>query len=434
MMTRAAVVLAALAVGLTGCATSEPTTQEPTPSTATTAVPSPTPSAPASPTTAPPAKDPSVKLSQDELDSRLLDAAWKNDVAEARRLIDAGADVNALDDTVQSAYLVATSEGYLRLLELTLARGADVESLDSFDGTGLIRAAERGHADIVGRLVQAGISLDHVNNLGWVALHEALVFAKAERAADYVDTVRVLVAAGADVTVPSARDGVSPLQHARSRGLDAQAGLLRRAADAERVPRAQANARLLRAAEKGDPDAAALALRAGADLETRNDRQQTPLLLASAGDRTAVARLLVNLGADPDALDYRHDTPWLVTGVTGSVEMLEILLPARPDLTIKNRFGGLSPIPASERGHVDYVRRVVRTGVDLDHVNDLGWTALLEAVILGDGSRPYQQIVRTLIDAGVDTSIGDRDGRTALDHARSRGFDVIARDLAAAAR
>ncbi|KAA1425457.1 ankyrin repeat domain-containing protein [Mumia zhuanghuii] len=433
-MTRAAVVLAALAVGLTGCATSEPTTQEPTPSTATTAVPSPTPSAPASPTTAPPAKDPSVKLSQDELDSRLLDAAWKNDVAEARRLIDAGADVNALDDTVQSAYLVATSEGYLRLLELTLARGADVESLDSFDGTGLIRAAERGHADIVGRLVQAGISLDHVNNLGWVALHEALVFAKAERAADYVDTVRVLVAAGADVTVPSARDGVSPLQHARSRGLDAQAGLLRRAADAERVPRAQANARLLRAAEKGDPDAAALALRAGADLETRNDRQQTPLLLASAGDRTAVARLLVNLGADPDALDYRHDTPWLVTGVTGSVEMLEILLPARPDLTIKNRFGGLSPIPASERGHVDYVRRVVRTGVDLDHVNDLGWTALLEAVILGDGSRPYQQIVRTLIDAGVDTSIGDRDGRTALDHARSRGFDVIARDLAAAAR
>ena len=70
--------------------------------------------------------------------------------------------------------------------------------------------------------------------------------------------------------------------------------------------------------------------------------------------------------------------------------MLEVLLPAHPDLTIRNRYGGVSVIPASERGHVAYVRRVLRTGIDVDHVNDLGWTALLEAVILGDGSAPYR--------------------------------------------
>ena len=127
-----------------------------------------------------------------------------------------------------------------------------------------------------------------------------------------------------------------------------------------------------------------------------------------------MARLLVALGADPDALDDRHDTPWLVTGVTGSVAMLEALLPADPDLTIRNRFGGVSVIPASERGHVDYVRRVVQTGIDVNHVNDLGWTALLEAVILGDGSAPYQQIVRILLDAGADPAIADGDGVTAL--------------------
>ncbi|MGH1564107.1 ankyrin repeat domain-containing protein [Mumia sp. DW29H23] len=431
--------VAALAVVLSGCSAAGPDAgsdaeRSASRSPATTAVPAPTTPPSPSPTATATTEDPFVNLSQDELDARLLAAAWKNDVAAARRLIDAGADVNAKDDTVQSAYLVATSEGYLRLLDLTLRHGADVASLDSYRGTGLIRAAERGHAAVVGRLVQEDIALDHVNRLGWVALHEALIFAKAERADDYVDTVRVLVAAGADVTVPSRKDGVTPLAHARSAGLDAQAGLLRRAAAAERVTRAEADARLLRAAERGDPDGVALALRAGADLEARNADRQTALLLAAAHDRTAVARLLVALGADPDALDGRHDTPWLVTGVTGSVEMLEILLPAGPDLTIKNRFGGLSPIPASERGHVDYVRRVVRTDVDLDHVNDLGWTALLEAVILGDGSRPYQQIVRTLVDAGVDTSIADHDGRTALEHARSRGFDAIARTLEAAAR
>jgi len=97
--------------------------------------------------------------------------------------------------------------------------------------------------------------------------------------------------------------------------------------------------------------------------------------------------------------------------------------------TIKNRYGGLSPIPAGERGHADYIRRVVSTDVDLDHVNDLGWTALLETVILGDGSKPYQDIVKTLVRAGVDTSIRDKDARTALDHARSKGHTNIIRTL-----
>lgn len=105
-----------------------------------------------------------------------------------------------------------------------------------------------------------------------------------------------------------------------------------------------------------------------------------------------------------------------MTGVTGSVAMLEALLPAGPDLTIENRYGGSSPIPAGERGHVDYIRRVIRTGVDLDHVNDLGWTALLEAVILGDGSRRYEQIVTLLVEAGVDTRIADKHGVTPSRH------------------
>src|SRR3712207_8322485 len=60
---------------------------------------------------------------------------------------------------------------------------------------------------------------------------------------------------------------------------------------------------------------------------------------------------------------------------------------AEPDLTIRNRFGGVAVIPAAERGHVEYVRRVVQTGIDVNHVNDPGWTALLEAVVYGDGDR-----------------------------------------------
>ncbi len=221
-----------------------------------------------------------------------------------------------------------------------------------------------------------------------------------------VDTVRVLVATGAEL--PAADHGLAVLA----------------AAAAE--PPADPTAALLTAATTGDADAAAVALWAGADLESRDERQRTALLLAVTEERLDVARLLVALGADPDALDDRHDTPWLVTGVTGSVPMLEILLPAGPDLTIRNRFGGVSVIPAAERGHVDYVRRVVQTGIDVNHVNDPGWTALLEAVVYGDGSAPYQEIVRILLEAGAEPGIRDANGRTALDHALAQGQEAVA--------
>lgn len=370
--------------------------------------------------------------SQGVLDQRLRDAAWANDVPRARRLIRQGADVNAKDSTEQSAYLVATSEGYLSLLRLTLARSADVTALDSWNGTGLIRAAERGHALVVGELVRAGIALDHVNRIGYQAIHEAVWLGDGgER---HTTTVRVLVAAGAEVDLVSPSAGLTPLQMARSRGHAAMERTLDAAERAPRIAPAARDRALLTAAERGDADAVALALRAGADIEARDARGRTALLLASTFDRVAVARLLVAMGADPDALDDRHDTAWLVTGVTGSVAMAEALLPARPDLGIENRFGGLSPIPAAERGHADYLRRVARTRVDLDHVNDLGWTALLEAVILGDGGAAHVETVRVLLEAGVDTTIADRDGVSALEHARRTGQSAIVEEFARAAR
>jgi uncharacterized protein len=364
---------------------------------------------------------------QERLDTELIEAAWDDDVERAAGLIERGADVNAKDRTVQSAYLISTSEGSLRLLNLMLRHGGDVAAKDSFNGTGLIRAADRGLADVAGRLVQAGIEIDHVNRLGWTALHEAIILGDGSER--YVDTVRVLVAAGADVTLPSGRDGIRPFQHAENKGYGRVSEVLRAALDAEQTTRQRAGRDLLAAAADGDASAVALALRSGAELDVRDDRGRTPLLIAAAADHLAVARLLVYLGADPDALDGRHDTPWLVTGVTGSVAMAEVLLPAEPDLTIRNRFGGVSIIPASERGHVDYVRRVVKTGIDVNHVNDLGWTALLEAVILGDGSRRYQQLVGILLDAGADPDLADRSGVTALEHARSRDQDAVAQVL-----
>ncbi|MER6449300.1 hypothetical protein DEJ51_33305 [Streptomyces venezuelae] len=191
---------------------------------------------------------------------------------------------------------------------------------------------------------------------------------------------------------------------------------------------------LLDGARHGDAAAVGAALTAGAAVEARDGELRTPLLLAALGDHVAVAGLLVAAGADPNAPDSREDSPWLVAGVTGSVRMMRLLLPAAPDLKQRNRFGGTSLIPAAERGHTAYVRAVVEeTDIDVDHVNRLGWTALLEAVILGDGGPRHEEVVAILLAAGADPLLADHEGVTPYEHAVRRGFDGMARTLEAAA-
>lgn len=158
----------------------------------------------------------------------LIAAAYGNHLEVAEALIAAGGDVNQKDDTRQSAYLIATSEigdseRALAFLRLTLRSGADVSSLDSYNGTGLIRAAERGYVEIVRELLTTPIAIDHVNRLRWTALLEAIILGGGD--AKHTEVVRLLVAAGASVNLADG-EGVTPLQHARRRGFMAMVHVL----------------------------------------------------------------------------------------------------------------------------------------------------------------------------------------------------------------
>jgi len=158
----------------------------------------------------------------------LVAAAYGNHLGVVRLLLDAGSDVNVKDSTEQSAYLIATSEvgEDTALLDLTLAAGADVNAKDSYNGTGLIRAADRAHVEIVRRLLETEIAIDHVNRLGWTALLEAIILGGGDER--HTEIVRVLVEGGVDVHVADG-DGVTPLAHARGHGYEDIAAILTKA-------------------------------------------------------------------------------------------------------------------------------------------------------------------------------------------------------------
>jgi ankyrin repeat protein len=176
------------------------------------------------------------------------------------------------------------------------------------------------------------------------------------------------------------------------------------------------------------------AIDGGSDLEARDGQGRTALLLATHADAVDLAGLLIEAGADVNAKDEIRDTPFLYAGAEGRDAILKLILATgKARLGDTNRYGGTALIPAAHHGHPSTVRILLDTAIDIDHVNDLGWTALLEAVILGDGGPVHQEIVGLLVDAGAK-GLPDRDGRTPLDHARALGFAEMAGRIEAGRR
>ena len=187
--------------------------------------------------------------------------------------------------------------------------------------------------------------------------------------------------------------------------------------------------KLLEASLQGDTATVRDLIKRGVNVNARTKDNRTALTIAAIRDHVVIAGLLIEAGANPDLQDTQRNNALLVTGETGSVAMLREVLRAKPDLSLTNRFGGTALIPASDRGHLEYVREILKTKINVNHVNNLGWTALLEAVILGDGGSRHTEIVRLLLAAHADRSIADRDGITALEHARRRGYQAMVKLL-----
>ncbi len=100
---------------------------------------------------------------------------------------------------------------------------------------------------MVGRLLRAGIDKDHVNRIGYQAVHEAVWF--GADAAPELATVQVLVAGGVELGRPSVTEGLTPLAMARERGYRTLERVLS-AADGHR-PSSDPDAALLAAAGVG---------------------------------------------------------------------------------------------------------------------------------------------------------------------------------------
>jgi ankyrin repeat protein len=162
----------------------------------------------------------------------------------------------------------------------------------------------------------------------------------------------------------------------------------------------------------------------------QDSNSRTPLHVAAFRRQHAAAQALLRLGANPNAMDAQHYDIVTIAAVQNDLEMLKIALAGGGSArNITSQYDGTALIAAAHLGHVEIVRTLIEAKAPLDHVNNLGWTALIEAVVLGSGDKNHIDVVEALVKAGADVDIKDRQGSTALTHARQRGYAAMVKIL-----
>lgn len=190
---------------------------------------------------------------------------------------------------------------------------------------------------------------------------------------------------------------------------------------------------LLKAAERGDIDGLQHALRQKGDINVQDSTNRTALMIATYNQDIEAVKLLIDAGADVNIQDNQQNTPFLYAGAEGYLAILKMTIQAGANPTILNRYGGTALIPAAEHGHVEVIEELLsNTDIDVNHVNHLGWTALMEAIVLNNGNPTQQTVIQRLIEHGADVNIPDQNNVTPLQHAKQRGFKEIEQILLAA--
>ncbi len=383
-----------------------------------------------------------VNATQADGASALHWAAYRDDLETANLLLRAGAAVGATNDLGASPLWLACNNASAAMVERLLTAKANPNAALPSGETILMTAARTGNEEAVRSLIAHGADVNAAEDSRG---QTALMWAVAQK---HSAVVQVLLEHGADVNARTH----SSMQVINSAGN----------ADPSGVYEIQAGGStpLLFAARQGDVDSATLLLAAGADVNDTAPMGTSALVVAAHSGHGVLARLLLDKGADPNAAEAGY-TALHAAVLRGDLRLVEALVahgagpnasltrgtPARRvsrDWSLGHHLIGATPFWLAARFREPGIMRVLADhGADPLFVRD-GTTAVMAALRGGStrarfGVRPADQdeeerrtldAVELALDVGVDVSIANDNGDTALHIAASRQFDTAIQLLA----
>jgi ankyrin repeat protein len=399
-------------------------------------------------------------------------AVYKGDVAEARRLLRAGADASLANNYGATPMSLAAEVGNTDMLKVLLEVGADADSPNPDGQTALQAVARTGNVEAAQLLLSRGATVDAREKWGG---QTALMWASARR---HPEMMQLLITKGADVNArsidrdyqrhvtaegrPKSLDsgGLTPLLYAARENCGACVDvLLRNKADID-LPDPDGVSPLLVAIMNANWDLAKQLIEGGADVNQWDIYGEAPLITAvdlrnrvdggrASIDPTnttrglAIVNLLLERGADPNMQLFfkpanvrgggttftRGATPLIRAATNGDLEVVKILLAHGADATVYMA-DRQTPIHAAIAGRatepqaVELIKVLQQAGTDVNvialvnHPEEIrGGTALHYAV-----RKRYKDVIKLLATFSINMNAVDQDGLTALDYTQSRGF------------
>ena len=398
-------------------------------------------------------------------------AVFHDDVAEAQRLLKAGANVKLANNYGASPMTLASEIGNPAMIKLLLAAGADANSANLDGQTALLAVARTGNVEAADLLVKAGAKVDARENFGG---QTALMWASARR---LPRMMQYLISKGADVNARgTARDYqrhvqaegrpknldsggfTSLLYAARENCMECVKVLLGAGADIN-LPDPDGVSPLLLSIMNANWDISKHLILAGADVNQWDIFGEAPLFTVlgnhtqAGGGKggaydplnqttgTQIVHLLLERGANPNmqlffrpanlngVTNTRGSTPLIRAVAAADMEMIKLLLANKADATLSLADQQTTIIAAisgraSETQAIEIVRMMKEAGADINTIAQVnhrydsrGGTALHYAA-----RKRWKEMIKTLASYGINMNAKDQDGLTALDYTQARGY------------
>jgi len=158
----------------------------------------------------------------------------------------------------------------------------------------------------------------------------------------------------------------------------------------------------------------------GVNLEVRDERNWTALMIASSNGAEELALLLIKSGARIDARDTKGYTALHWAAFNGHASVVKMLLEQGLDANTQSQFGWTALIQAATRGHLVACAYLLAKGADVNLAGSDGSMAHHKAANSG-----HVEVVKLLLDKGANRHAAQKDGSTPLDLALKSGYESI---------
>ena len=344
----------------------------------------------------------------------LLLAMWSkkvldDDIDAVRIVLESGVDVDSVNDTHGALLHGASYLGSLKVAQLLLDHGANINVRDGESQTPLHRALDghdgesdpnRDHFfDVISFLVKCGADIHALDNNRLTPLHSATRHGN-------VKATRVLLEHGAVVDVQDNTDP-TPLHVASQRGHVEVTRLLLEHGAVVDTRDNEGSTPLHVALQCGNVEAACILLKHGAGVNTLDNKHSTPLHCTSQYGEAEIARALLEHGAIVDARDAKDSTPLHVASQCNQVELTRLLVEHGADVHARDNSHSTPLHYILLYSDVGIARALLEHGGVVDAQDNEDSTPLHVALQCGNA-----EVARLLLEHGANIHVRNKEGQT----------------------